>query len=197
MKHVRKIRNGNRRTQLHSLIDMAFILLLFFLVTSMLAKMGGSEQKLAIPTPKNEPGRAQVVIQIIDENRFWYLGEAARQAALEILQNTFLSDAAIKEEIIKSFRNLECDRSRLLSNIEALKAEAAQHSSNQYFVVIRCPDELPYGVVMDIIQALSGDANIRFGCVGGVLSDITQARRFSKAVESHGNMSQTNVIIDF
>lgn len=197
MKNVREVFNGNRRTQLHSLIDMAFILLLFFLVTSMLAKMGGSEQKLAIPTPKNEPGRAQIVIQIIDENRFWYLGESARQAALEILQNTFLSDAAIKEEIIKSFRTLECDRSRLWSNIQALKAEAAQHSSNQYFVVIRCPDELPYGVVMDIIHALSGVDNIQFGCVGGVLSDITQAKRFRKTVELHGNTSQINVVIDF
>jgi biopolymer transport protein ExbD len=186
-----------RKAQLHSLIDMAFILLIFFLVTSMMAKMGGQEQKLSIPTPENQPGRAQIVIQIISADEYWFLDESARETAEDIFRRyPFLPMPQQIEMIMNGFASAKCDRITLFDKTARLKA-VADKNDNSYFVLIRCPDELPYYHVMDIIQALSGSPNIKYGCVGGKLADITAAAKIKIVPEKTLSGERRNLVIEF
>ncbi len=196
MKAIEMILDGNRKPQLHSLIDMAFILLLFFLVTSMLANMGGTEQKLALPTPINRPGEAQIVIQIVDQDRFWFLGNDVRNMAVNVLQLPY-SETDKKNQILDIFRKSSCNMASLDDRLNRLKKEAAENPSRQYFVLIRCPDEMPYGLVMEILNKLMDRPNIQYGCAGGSVKDFENASQFRIETVHTGGATQQNVVIQF
>ncbi|TDI85356.1 MAG: hypothetical protein E2O78_04695, partial [Caldithrix sp.] len=73
----RKLTQAHRKIQLVSLIDLIFILLIFFIISSVMIKLTRAEAKLYIPTPKNEPGEAQILIQIIDQDRYLWIDHSA------------------------------------------------------------------------------------------------------------------------
>jgi biopolymer transport protein ExbD len=194
----KRIDLGNRKTPLHSLIDMAFILLMFFLVTSMITKMTEQEQKLAIPTPINETGRAQILIQFINEDDFWYLDQSANAIAKPIIDRKFQPLDDRIRDIMREFQTANrCSRSGLYEKIDNLKNEASANASSEYFVLIRCPGTLPYYRVMEVIQAVSGLPNVRFGCVEGVLGDIIHARNVDVVDEKIKGGIRRNLVIEF
>lgn len=189
-----------RKPQLHSLIDMTFILLLFFLVTSMIAQLAETEQKLAIPTPENKPGRAQILIQFIDQNQLLFLDESAG-SIVEYVENFygFRSEEFRKGEIIRmllSDKRFMKSKSELLRHLIALKSTVRERGES-YFILIRCPDELPYYHVIDVIQTISDESNLQFGCVGGSIEDIQGARRIYLKQQIENGVLKDNLYIDF
>ena len=193
--------NGTKKKpQLHSLIDMSFILLLFFLVTSMIVQMKEKEQKLAIPTPKNESGRAQKLVQFVNQDRYLYLDESA-SAIVEDVKGSYDWQPVSwqRGEIMRRFSvERTMDKQQVLSNLAALKDEAKENPQATYFVLVRCPDAVPYYHVIDVIQAVSGVANIQYGCVGGSISDIQNARRIDLVIEpDERNLRRENLVIEF
>lgn len=191
---------GRKKPQMLSLIDMAFILLLFFLVTSMVAQMTREEQKLAVPTPENKPGRAQILVQFVDENGFLFLDKSATAIVGQVQNNFGYKSQQWQQQRIVS--RLMDDRyftkTQLLARLKELKMNAANHPEENYFVLIRCPDEIAYYHVIEIIQAVSGLSNINYGCVGGSIEDIQNADDIALVTErdSHGN-KRANLVISF
>jgi len=59
----------------------------------------------------------------------------------------------------------------------------------EYFVLIRCPENLPYYYATRIIEKLVDNPYIDYGCVSGSIEDI----RTSKNILVEGNVLQ----IDF
>lgn len=190
---------SKRKPQMHSLIDMSFILLLFFLVTSMIVQMKEKEQKLSIPTPKNEPGRAQILVQLIDQNQFLFLDENSSKIVEDVKMSFGWQPFEWqKQEIIRRFlSSYSSSKTELLNKLTALKNVARENPEANYFVLIRCPDHLPYYHVVDIIQALSGISNIQYGCVGGSLADIQKAKKIDMVIETDqsGQRSENLVIL--
>jgi len=192
--------SSRKKPQLHSLIDMSFILLLFFLVTSMIVQMKEKEQKLSIPTPKNEPGRAQILVQFIDQDHFLYLDESAGKIVDDVKSSFGWQPLSWqKQEILRRFQaERSCTKQELLSKLAAQKERAIENPQETYFILIRCPDNLPYYHVIDVIQTVAGVSSIQYGCVGGSIADLQRAKRIDMVIEEDENgVRSENVVIEF
>jgi biopolymer transport protein ExbD len=188
--------------ELVSLIDMIFILLVFFLVTNFVIKMPLQERSLYIPTPKSETGRAQIVIQFIDGNRIFWLDDTVSGLVSEIEENYgYLSPQRLRTRIVSELiRRNTISSGELNSKLDALRKRADEDPYVSYFILIRCPNDLPFARMIDIIAKISDTAyrNIKYGCVGGELEDIRQCKRITTVSElDDKGFQRQNIRIDF
>lgn len=184
----RRIRNERRKIQLVSLIDLIFILLIFFIITSIMIKLTKGESRLYIPTPVNEPGEAQILIQILDEDNYLWIDHTAIDTLAFYsyrLPNPVDNRAKVDLLLSKMTRN----RDQLLAGIEGLKEASNFQSNREYFVLIRCPEHVPYHVATRIIERLSDNPNFEYGCVAGSIEDI----RSSPNIYAEGNIIQIDL----
>jgi biopolymer transport protein ExbD len=184
----KKLSNENRRLPLVSLIDLIFILLIFFIVTSTMIRLTRGESRLHIPTPKNEPGEAQILIQIIDENNYLWLDHTAIDTLYR--HNRLLrkpADARAKVDLLLEKMTLNTEA--LMLRLDNLQESLSNGLKKEYFVLIRCPEALPYFYATHIVERLVHNPYVEFGCVAGELEDI----RSSKNLFIEGNVLQ----IDF
>jgi biopolymer transport protein ExbD len=198
-----KHKKGQREhVELISFFDMFFILFVFFLVTSFAVRMPLQERTLYIPTPENTLGRAQIVIQFIDETSIFWLDESASSLITEIEENFgFLSDSNLRDRIFDELFNQNVlSLQELETKFTELRSRANQNPNLEYFLLIRCPNEIPYYQVLDVITNISETlyGNIKYGCVGGTFNEIRQCRRIYTIVEidNEGNRRK-NIRIDF
>lgn len=181
---------------------MILILLVFFLVTSFVIRMPFQERGVYIPTPENTRGRAQVVMQLLDENHFIWIDDSFGQTVERITKDFgYLSQARLTERIINEMINESQYEMRSLdSKISELQKKAGENQTARYFVQIRCPNEIPYYRVIHIINKLNQGtfANIRYGCVGGTIGDMASADRIRIIQErdEQGRLRK-NILIDF
>lgn len=184
----RKLTLTDRRPPLVSLIDLIFILLIFFIITSIMIRLTRGESKLYIPTPKNEPGEAQILIQIIDEKKYLWLDHTAIDT---LYRYSYLlkqpTNPRAKVELLAGKMTL--DEEALFARLQQLKESLSSRLKKEYFVLIRCPEYLPYFHATRIIEKLVDNPYIEFGCVSGTLEEI----RSSKNLFIEGNVLQ----IDF
>jgi biopolymer transport protein ExbD len=74
---MRKISQKNRRKNsgLMSLIDVVFLLLIFFLVVSVFVNSEVKEYSVNVSTPINEEGMANILIQITDNGDYYFMDD--------------------------------------------------------------------------------------------------------------------------
>ncbi len=196
-----KVKIKKDRLELVSLIDMIFILLVFFLVTSFVMRTPLQETILYIPTPENVLGRAQIVIQIIDKNRVLWLDDSASSIVEQIERNYgYLSETRLRNRIFSALINENIlSFSQMQERLTLLCNRADENSFSDYFVLIRCPNEVPFSMVISIISKINDTRyrNIRYGCVGGTLDEIKNSRAIRTAVERYRGKIRKNIIIDF
>lgn len=184
----RRLERDSRRLPLVSLIDLIFILLIFFIITSVMIKLSKGESQLYIPTPKNEPGEAQVLIQIIDADHYLWLDHTAIDALRQ-----FEYDAGrrldTRTKIAWLVAQMTIDRKTMLARLEKKLEQEGPGSNKEYFVLIRCPDDLPYHLATSIIEKFVDNPFFEYGCVSGTLEEILNSKR----VTIEGNVLQ----IDF
>jgi biopolymer transport protein ExbD len=190
------------RIELVSLIDMVFILLVFFLVTSFAIRLPLQERSLSIPTPENSLGRAQTVIQFIDDDRVFWLDEDATSMVEEIEDSLgYLSRDRLRNRIVTELiRRNTISLARLDEELERLRMRAEQDTFARYFVLVRCPDEVPYFRVLDVMTKVSNTrySNIKYGLVGGTLDEIRECQRIHTVLEVDARgRRRKNIRIDF
>ena len=188
--------------ELVSMVDMIFILLVFFLVNNFVIKIPLQERSLYIPTPKNELGRAQIVIQFIDENRIFWLDETVSNLVNEIEENYgFYSETRLKRKIISELLSQNIITIRELNlQLDRLTKRADDDPYSSFFVLIRCPNHLSYYRIINIITKISDTTyrNIKYGCVGGTLDEIRNCKRIYTVVEDDTKgRRRRNIRIDF
>lgn len=190
---------SKRKPQLVSLIDMAFLLLLFFLVTSLVAQLSKQEQKLAIPTPENKSGRAQILIQFLSENEFLYIDQTTNRIVQAVKDEFgFESPGSRRRRIVnRILTNKKCNKAEIIKKLTGLKKIASDHPDQQYFILIRCPKEIYYYHVLQLVQFISGLPNVTYGCVGGTVADIRNATDIylRSGKDSHGKKRENLVIL--
>ncbi len=188
--------------ELVSFVDMVFILLVFFMVTSFSIKNPLKEITLSIPVPENERGRAQILVQLVDETHAFWMDESASEIVFEI-ENTlgYLSDEKQRDRIMQELVSRDVmTHDQLAEKIELLKKKAYDNPMDNYFVMIRCPNDLPYIHVIKIIKLFSNMTmrTISYGCVAGTLDEIKRCRRIHTVLEPRPDGSQRkNIAIDF
>ena len=184
----RKLTQNSRKIELVSLIDLIFILLIFFIITSIMIKLTKGESKLYIPTPVNEPGEAQILIQILDENNYMWMDYTAIDTLLKYsFQLPDPNDNRLKVDLLVS--KLTVARETLYEQIEKLKEDSNFIQNREYFVLIRSPDYLPYHHATGIIERLSDNPNFEYGCVSGTIDEI----RNSSNIYAEGNIIQIDL----
>ncbi|MCG8608613.1 biopolymer transporter ExbD [bacterium] len=167
--------HDNRKIQMVSLIDLIFMLLLFFIITSVMIKLTRGESKLYIPTPKNEPGEAQILIQILDQNRYLWLDHTAIDTLYTYardLKNPNDPQAKIDLLVDKVALSGPAFFSRLQDLVESTKTKRKK----DYFVLIRCPNAMPYHYATNIIEKLAESPYFEYGCVSGSLEELRKSR---------------------
>jgi biopolymer transport protein ExbD len=205
---MKPIKGGNerRRLALISLMDVVFILLIFFLVSVFFSSLPNEERKLFIPTPKNEPGSAQVLIQLIDDESFFYIDPLVTETLVNDITRIDNRGGSLAEKRNVLLRRctfpMRDERSglnNLVEKINGLTDHANLHPEEEYFVIIRCPGELPYSRVIELIQFLGRSTykNIQYGCVGGTISDISGSKKIEKRLVPEEGQMRKNVIIEF
>jgi len=176
----KRSREADKGLQLVSLIDLIFILLIFFIITSVLIKLSLGESKLYIPTPKNEPGDAQILVQIISEDSLLWLDHTAIDTLnLYTYRLKRPVPAEIKRNILLD--KMIVDRKGLIDKIGALKELAGTEREKDYFVIIRCPDHFPYHYATSIVERLLDVPNLEYGCVSGSIHDFNDKSGFKIA----------------
>jgi len=187
--------SNKRKMQLVSLIDMVFILLVFFLVTIFIVREPREEMRLAVPTPENKPGRAQILIQLLPSDEFFMIDESAMPVVESVFRDVenrfgYLSVQNLqqkKKEVV--FRTLTerftYPAEQLSHKIQQLLNKANRSPNEKYFVLIRCPDEVPYARVIEVIEKLSQAQynNVIYGCVGGSLEEIRNCKQIRIVTE--------------
>ena len=198
----KKKRGQKTRVELVSLIDMIFILLVFFLVTSFVNRAPLQERRMYVPSPENVLGRAQIVIQFVDEDRAFWLDESASSVVEDIEERFgYLSPPRLRTRILSELisRNI-ISTGQLAGKLEQLRERANQDPFARFFVLIRCPNEIPYFRVIDVIAKISDTSyrNIKYGCVGGTLEQMQRCRRIYTVVETdEQGRRRKNIRIDF
>jgi biopolymer transport protein ExbD len=187
------------KVELVSLIDMIFILLAFFLVTNFVIRVPQQERNLYIPTPDNTPGNAQIMIQFINEEEvFWIDSHASdvvesMERELGFLPNEILMDTILTALLDRNILTL----SQLDEKIENLKSDANDDPELESFVLVRCPNNVPYFRVIDVIVKLSNTLfqNLKYGCVGGTVEEISKIRTVIR--RDRNGSERKNIVIEF
>jgi len=174
----RKLSHGNRKIQLLSLIDLIFILLIFFIMTSVLIKITRGEAKLYIPTPKSEPGEAQVLIQILGRDKYLWIDHTAVDTLYRYRSELpDANDSKTKVDLLLS--KMVVDVAGLKDRLQGLESFSSRRLHKEYFILIRCPDDLPFYYAIEIVEMLVHNPNLEYGCVSGTISDIKESKNFS------------------
>ena len=187
------------KVELVSLIDMIFILLAFFLVTNFVIRVPQQERSLYIPTPDNTPGNAQIMIQFINEEEVLWIDShdlkivESMQSELGFMKNEVLMDtilAVLLDSNILKLKDLD-------AKLENLKSDANEDPELESFVLVRCPNDVPYFRVVDIIVKLSSAhfKNLKYGCVGGTVDEISRIRAVIR--RDRNGSERKNIVIEF
>ena len=167
---------GSKDAQLVSFMDMIFNLLLFFLVASYIATNTRVEKRFVFPTPKNELGTAEVFIQWIDEGTvFWIDQEASVDVQRILNEYSYLAPGEQSRTVIGVLQERSrLDTGRLLQRLQLLVRTADSNPGKKYFVLLRCPNQIPYSVVLDVVARLAEARynNVEYGTVGGTLDQL-------------------------
>jgi len=191
--------NSFRKVQLVSLIDMIFILLVFFMVTVTVVRLTIKEQKLPVPTPISERGRAQIVIQLLNNGNFLWLDDHATAQISKVMDTieknySYLSPSELNrkktEEALSILLKKNIFRKdQMEGKLKHLLKIADSDPSSHYFVLLRSPDEIPYYEIINIMQKLNSAKyqNVLYGCVGGRLDDIKNSQNVKVVIEKDKN----------
>ena len=168
--------SASKEVQLVSFMDMIFNLLLFFLVASYIATNTRVEKRFVFPTPKNELGTAEVFIQWIDEGTvFWIDQEASVDVQRILNEYSYLAPGEQSRTVIGVLQDRSrLDSGRLLQRLQLLVRTADSNPGKKYFVLLRCPNQIPYSVVLDVVARLAEARynNVEYGTVGGTLDQL-------------------------
>lgn len=192
----------NEQLELVSLIDMILILLVFFLVTSYVMQLKFQEEGLYVPTPENTRGRAQIVLQLMENGAFFWLDEKVSEE-VQRLRATFgfLPEPDRSRSVVAELTKTHVfGQDRLAAKLAELKKRAQDHPEGTFFILIRCPNALPYARVIDVIADLTdaGLPNLRYGCVGGEMGELQSLRRIEvRSVRDESGAIRENITLDF
>lgn len=158
-------RKPRRKLMLFPLMDMFFILLIFFLVTSGFSPVPPEQSGTFNNVPRTAVGEAQILIQVINEQEIFWLDNTSFDGEW---QSDFFNSNRIPMQI-------EFLRERLLQWYESV----GMCVGDEVLVVVRTPHELPFRSVVyleeslkDMFESNLARFDVVFSLLPGSLDDI-------------------------
>ncbi len=163
---LRRHRRSRRKLMLFPLMDMFFILLLFFLVTSGFSPDPPEERGTFSGTPNPAMGEAQILLQVVSpDSSIW-------------LDNTSFSGSWNTPNLL-SINGVHHDLESLTRRLQRFQRMVGNCAGRTILTAVRCPDNLVYGDI-DRLQSNLGAAfaktmpgyELTFGLVPGTADQI-------------------------
>lgn len=129
---LRRYRRSRRKLMLFPLMDMFFILLLFFLVTSGFSPDPPEERGTFISTPNPALGEAQILLQVVSPDSSIWLDNTAFSGSWE--KGTLLTRNGVHHDI-----------ESLTRRFERFRRMVGMCAGRTILTAVRCPDNLVYG----------------------------------------------------
>ena len=140
----RRPKEIRRRLMLFPLMDVFFILLIFFLAIAAIKfeKPGRIDEIKSVyaSTPVPQMGKTHVLIQVNTDGSFIWLDSGSRNL--------------IQQQGSAAFRSMTYPLNLLQQKAREFCDHASRCSARQINIAVRCPDDLPYGEVWDIQKSL-------------------------------------------
>lgn len=178
------VRTNKKKISLTALIDMVLILVIFFLVVNVKKRIDLSERCLVVPAPTNQSGtNANILIQIVGRGRYlWFDSEPAFYDNLSrALKN---AKAVADREIVPNFLKNQIKTFRQIH--DKISEIPDVYGYSPLFIVIRCPNSLPYGDVIRIIDAIADlNPTPAFGCIGGKAASLYDYNNYTIDAATH------------
>jgi hypothetical protein len=160
--------------------------------------MTRAEKRLALPTPQYQVGTAEYFIQWIDANTVLWIDHGSAEPMKRMLDdNSYLlpDREALQRVVREGLRQQNAwSAARLEGQIDALVRESNARPDRRTFVLLRCPNEIPYRTVMESLARLSEGRFVEYGCIGGSFDQL----RFDvpERTDRDGNLHRS-IRIDF
>ncbi len=158
-------RKPRRKLMLFPLMDMFFILLIFFLVTSGFSPVPPEQRGAFNNVPRMAVGEAQILIQVVNESEVFWLDNTSFDGAW---RNDFYAANRVPMQV-------ETLRERLLQWYESVGMCVGE----EVLVVVRAPHDLPFRAVVNLQESLRNlfESNLArfdvvFSLLPGSLQDI-------------------------
>ncbi len=166
MRASRRTKRPKRKLMLFPLMDMFFILLLFFLVTSGITHHPPAEaQGFLVRTPKPTVGEAQILLQVVSADSLVWLDNTS-----------FRSDW--KDGLIAR-NKLVIEQGAIANRLGRFRDAIGMCAGRDILTVIRCPMDADYGVVVQLEQMISAafseempDREAHYSIVEGSVDEI-------------------------
>ena len=163
----RKSRVARRKLMLFPLMDMFFILLLYFLVTSGISRTSGVK-KMPTAVPVEGIGEAQILLQVVDaDSVFW-------------LDNTSFHDRNWQGDNPASYV-IPVSKVAFEQKLDRIYSTYGQCLRRDMLAVIRCPNNLMYADILALQDSLSAafkvvmrDFTLEYSVLEGEFKSVTQ-----------------------
>ena len=131
-----------RRLVLFPLMDVFFILLIFYLFVEQFQPMAAF-----VDVPKKSGlGQVNAVVQILDEGRYVWIDSTC-------LESFGTGEINLTSERQTEFlHDLSKERGRFRADLLTLDSTLKEQKLTSYAVLLRCPGNLPYAVVSEMVQ---------------------------------------------
>lgn len=160
------------------LIDMVFLLLIFFLVTSYVGTGVISEQTLLVPTPIQKEGVMNILIQLYKTKtgdlRAYYIDSSINEVYRRIdAGSDYRFNFVTKDPTIKAKRVFQVIEWDYDLSINALKKrlKELESSKTSLFIGVRCPYDVPYFEAIEVTSDIPVRSRfgwpIRYGFIEG------------------------------
>jgi biopolymer transport protein ExbD len=177
--------NHKRRLVLFPLIDIFFILLIFYLFVEQFQPMAAF-----VDVPKKTgTGQVNAVVQVLDEGRYVWIDSTCF--------NSFATgERSLSEDRRTEFlNNLSQDMGRFRADLLVLDSTLKEQKLTSYAVLLRCPGNLPYSVVSNMVQAIDevelgqSQYQLQLAVLGGEASSLSISQGITEG--------RTYILLDF
>lgn len=182
-----RVDETQKKPGLIPLVDVIFLLLIFFLVASFVRTGARKEQKLTIPTPVQKEGAMDILVQLFKtqhgELRAYFISSEINEVYRRIYQGLDERFPTITDDQIELTKNVfEVVRSDYNLSTSRLKERLAKLKSSKtpVFIGIRCPYDVPYFKVIELKSTIPLVSQykwpIRYGFIEGDEASLFNAR---------------------
>ncbi len=171
-------RSGQRKLELISLIDVIFLLLIFFMVTlniiPAMTRDEPIEASFDVPVPRSTEDKVDVIVQL---QRVPELGNRTRYL---VFDKTLGQQ---EDDLLGSLRTLSdngnfAGLAAVLRNHRILDTPAELKLSKQQTVIIRCPDLASYGDVLAVVDRCQQFRGVKVHLASGSVADLAGVLSF-------------------
>lgn len=170
-KGKKKGKKGSPRVDMTPMVDLGFLLITFFMLTTTMSKPQSMELNMPDKTQddQQQPVKASQSMTIIlgkDDKVFWFMGTPAEAKAEDRIVETDFSSQGIRKSILEKTRELGGD----------------EKGVPRIVIVIKAMDEAKYKNMVDILDEMHITNSKRYAIVDILPEEVELTKKFDSNI---------------